>query len=143
MTITLIIIFSACFILFFITKKAPKNLEQKELINPKEKAKTQYRLIHDGYINYLQYKSLLGWNYIRIPYYNTYTMSEGMFSSRADYETLQNGYAKYFSNKQFIEKFPYIEDYFIWYEIEQNRLNKYYRSKKQERENKKGKTTYL
>lgn len=107
---------------------------------------TEYRMINDGYWDFLQYKTIKSsfWGTKREKWYY---IPDAQFSSINHLENFFNfdrNVSSYNHNlKRWVEKYPYIEDWFM----ERDRLIEVNRRKRNERdneiENNKGKITYL
>jgi len=108
---------------------------------------TKYRTISDGYKEYLQYErkthflfifTVYKWTYIWRPYYDQ-IWGRSLDTTCSD--TYICSYNTYF--KDFIEKYPHIEDYFTWADEEQKRLEHIANEEKKEIEEKKDTVKYL
>lgn len=120
--------------------------------NTMSRKKTEYRTIHDGYKEFLQYKtggekkSFLGikytsrvkWCNIWRPYYHPTWGRDIDFTGSNTHITSHR-----YHLEDFAKKWEYIEDYFLWASREQKRLEDEVEAKNKEVSDNKGKTHYL
>lgn len=107
--------------------------------------KTKYRTVSNGHWDYLQYlvvKKFLWikydeWHYVPKPYYRTFTGREDPNGSY----TLLN--SLYDNLDDFMNKYPYIDEYLKIYETKQAELEDNAHKKRQEYEDKKNRVRYF